>query len=347
MQKTNMTDNIFWHKGLCNLSHLANQRNLIICTERAKKDIASLIPLEIINNSQILIKESGYPDLQKFNKMKNIFESYPTFNNLICVGGGSTLDFGKLLVSEIPNIGTLIPIDNLILIPTNIGSGAEITNFATLWDYESTKKYSISLPIKILLETHYSNISMKTITVENLEIGLIDALAHSFDSLFSKKRTPLSIFLAKKNIEMICNIFENCTLEAKDIKNFVTELQLSSLIGGLCIKQTKSSISHAMSYGLTLKLGIPHGQAVGILMHQVLRFMKKDLINFEPDYKSELNRIEIVLDRLNLIQKFPNLETDTRDSLNEILGAIDIIRLDNFAFEIPNTKFSKFFSFIN
>jgi alcohol dehydrogenase class IV len=341
-----MADNIFWHKGICNLSHLANQRNLIICTERAKRDIASLIPLEIINNSQILIKESGYPDLQMLNEMKTIFQSYPTFNNLICVGGGSTLDFGKLLVSEIPNIGILIAVDCLILIPTNIGSGAEITNFATLWDYESTKKYSISLPIKILLETHYSKISMETTTVNNLEIGLIDALAHSFDSLFSRSRNPLSIFLAKKNIEMICNIFENRVLETKNIKNFVNELQLSSLIGGFCIKQTKSSISHAMSYGLTLKLDIPHGQAVGILLQQVLRLMKKDLINFEPDFEFELNRIEIVLNRLNLIQKFPNLESDISDSLNEILSAIDLIRLDNFVFEIPDTKFQKFFSFI-
>ena len=146
---------VSWCTDLNNLENLIGDNNLIVGTQNSIKILNKLIPEKIYQNAKVLTRTSGYPNVRELEALSTRLSYQNDFDNLICVGGGGTLDFGKLIVSDIPNIGVIYKIPRIVLIPTNIGSGAEITGFSTLWNYDSKLKTSVVLPEDIQSQIFY------------------------------------------------------------------------------------------------------------------------------------------------------------------------------------------------
>jgi len=259
------------------------------------------------------------------------------------VGGGGTLDFGKLIVSDIPNIGLIYKIPRILLIPTNIGSGAEITRFSTLWNYDSKLKTSVVLPENIQSQVFYMEAPLKSLNDKQLEIGILDALAHLFDSFFSKKSDPLTRIVAKRNIREICGVLDSYYDNKIALTNNLIELQVYSCIGGLCINQTKSSISHAFSYGLTLEFGIVHGYSVALMMQLAIKKFKHDLIQVYPDFLNTIELIARTLDKADLQLKIPNINLLISNNIDKLVNQVDKVRLENFILNVKNEDYKEFF----
>jgi alcohol dehydrogenase class IV len=259
------------------------------------------------------------------------------------MGGGGTLDFGKLIISNIPNIGVIYKIPRIILIPTNIGSGAEITRFSTLWNYDSKLKTSVVLPENIQSQVFYMEAPLKSLNDKQLEIGILDALAHLFDSFFSKKSDPLTRIVAKHNIQEICGVLDSYYDNKIALTNNLIELQVYSCIGGLCINQTKSSISHAFSYGLTLEFGIVHGYSVALMMQLAIKKFKHDLIQVYPDFLNTIELIVRTLDKADLQLKIPNISLLISNNIDKLVNQVDKVRLENFILNVKNEDYKEFF----
>jgi len=71
----------------------------------------------------------------------------------------------------------------------------------------------------------------------------------------------------------------------------------ASLLGGLCINQTKTAIAHSISYPLTSHFNIPHGLASGAFLPEIYDF------NLKNDDSHTMVEIQKTLSLHNPIEK--------------------------------------------
>jgi alcohol dehydrogenase len=181
------------------------------------------------------------------------------------VGGGATIDYGKALVSlsrfRQRNI-------TLILIPTNFGSAAELTPFATVWDFDKKVKQSVAMPFEFRRIAFYDDNALAGLNNLHAQIGFLDSVSHAFDSFISAESNSFLRNIALSNLTNCCSILSEFDYILE--KFSPTKLQEISFYSGLCISQTKTSLTHGLSYWLTISHNIPHGIAVGLMLREVL-----------------------------------------------------------------------------
>lgn len=201
---------------------------------------------------------------------------------VVSLGGGSVLDAGKILAAMATNHDPLEDylsgkksLENkplpFIAIPTTSGTASEVTSWATLWDMEYKKKFSLSHP---WMFPDYAIIDPELTVHMPPKVTAItgmDALTHAIESCWSKSSQPISdafalhaIRLIRKNITNACNEPKN--LEAR------TNMSLASLFAGLAFNNTKTAACHSISYPMTIHFDIPHGLAVSITLKEVIKF---------------------------------------------------------------------------
>ena len=196
---------------------------------------------------------------------------------VIAVGGGTTIDFAKLLryfggralQGEIYSIDELIgyPLEvPMLAIPTTSGSGSEATPFAVL--YVDGVKHSVAhhsiLPEYVYL---YPQLTRTLPAMQRAATGL-DALCQGVESYWSVGATPDSQEISRVAI-----------LEAR--KHLVQHVKnpdegsrfgmvMASHMAGRAIAATKTTVCHALSYTMTSEFGIPHGIAVAMTLGPAL-----------------------------------------------------------------------------
>lgn len=206
---------------------------------------------------------------------------------LICVGGGSAIDMGKALCA-LSGIRGDIPRDyerlcrmiaereyagaeknmDLIAVPTTAGTGADVTQWATVWDMRGMRKLSVDRPD---LAPDLSLI-IPAFTVDmppglTLSTGL-DALTQAMESFWAKARNPLSQALA---LEAVGYIREYLPLALKEPQNVAYRggMCVGALLSALAFSKTRTTACHSISYPLTMYHGVPHGFAVAVTLEQV------------------------------------------------------------------------------
>jgi alcohol dehydrogenase len=205
------------------------------------------------------------------------------FDAIVAFGGGSSMDVAKALSAalapglQMHNLKTLIsdpehyldhPMIPVHALPTTAGTGAEVTPFATIWDYANRRKLSLSSP-RLFPTT--------AIVDPDLMFGLprdttvstgLDALNQAFESLWNKNRTPISQSFATRSIGLALNALPRL---AEDIYHEAARVDMAeaSMLAGISISQTRTALCHSMSYPLTAHFGLAHGWACATVMDAV------------------------------------------------------------------------------
>ena len=208
-------------------------------------------------------------------------------NRLICIGGGSAIDMGKALcaVSGMENggprnyeelcraitkkeyAGAKKTMD-LIAVPTTAGTGADVTQWATVWDMRGKRKLSVDRPDlapDLALIVPAFTIDMPPALT--LSTGL-DALAHAMEAFWAKARNPLSQALALEAVTYICEYLPLVLKEPEDV-TYRGGMCMGALLSGLAFSKTRTTACHSISYPLTMYHGIPHGFAAAVTLEQV------------------------------------------------------------------------------
>lgn len=203
---------------------------------------------------------------------------------ILAVGGGSSIDFAKGLKAfygakesctleliteylEAKRISTGKDI-RIIAVPTTAGTGSELTQWATIWDYQKKCKYSLDHPLlkpdKAVIVPEFTLEADQGLTIAT---GL-DALAHAIEAYWSKKSNPLVRSLAGEAIRTNVSYLPRILQEPKSL--LYREKQcLASVLSGLAFSATRTTACHSISYSLTMDYGIPHGIAVAMTLDQV------------------------------------------------------------------------------
>lgn len=227
-----------------------------------------------------------YPNLDLISRLAESLD-LSRFDVIVAAGGGSIMDIAKVLSSgaaadrqrltdilsgkEKLSIAGPKPV---IAIPTTAGTGSEVTPFATLWDPQGRRKYSLDDP-KLLPELAILD-SRLTLTLPR-EITLysaLDAVSHALESIWSKRFTPEMAAVAIRSLRLSLGSLVWLIQNLQDLPAR-REMHLASLAAGIAISRTRTGIAHAISYPLTIHFGVPHGLAAGFTLPRILRLLSE------------------------------------------------------------------------
>lgn len=236
-------------------------------------------------------------------------------NCIIAFGGGSTLDVAKsifwglqfksesdslrIMVNKAYHQRTSTGI-NFYAIPTTAGTGSEVTPFATVWDREFKKKYSLNgsalWPDVAIVDPDLQDSLPNDQTIFT---GL-DAINQAAESFWNKNANPVTLSYSIKALSLGLNSLPKLINNEFDL-NERDNMALCSLMAGLAISHTRTALCHSISYPLTSHFGIPHGLACAFTMTEVLKF----------NISSDDGRFESLKNVLscNVVEYFENLDT--------------------------------------
>ena len=99
----------------------------------------------------------------------------------------------------------------------------------------------------------------------------IDAITHALETFVCNKRNPISECYSREAWQLLTRGFPN-VLESDSDVNARGRMQLGACFAGMAIEASMLGAAHALANPLTASLGVPHGQAVGMMMPHVIRF---------------------------------------------------------------------------
>ena len=195
---------------------------------------------------------------------------------LLAIGGGTAMDLAKLTAAAMELGGCEAlwthyqqgllseqtrPATPLLAIPTTAGTGAEVTPFAVL--YRDGVKHSIAGPAlkpdhAILDPLFLSQLPPAIIA----DTGL-DAACQAMESLWSNRTSSESEGFAWAALKLAATDLMPAVQRQNPAS--LAQMLIASHRAGQAISLTTTTAPHALSYGLTSYLDIPHGQAVATL----------------------------------------------------------------------------------
>lgn len=224
------------------------------------------------------------PDVNWLSDMYGrVWRKYKDVECLIALGGGSSMDCAKALMSATPSgtfyelldylrTGKAIPFcgaKSLIAVPTTAGTGSEVTPWATVWDKDADRKYSLHLPWTWAEHAILDPELMITLPAGPTLSSGLDALSHALEAVWNVNRNPVSFAHAARAIELVR---ETLPLLMNDLDNVELRESMSNaaLEAGLAFSNTKTALAHSISYDFTLHAGLPHGIACSFCLPRVM-----------------------------------------------------------------------------
>lgn len=234
------------------------------------------------------------------------------------VGGGSPMDASKaisILAKNPEKIGeaqaALYGTEKLeaypiAAVPTTSGTGSEVTPYAILTLHEKHTKKSMAhhvFPQLALVDAGY----LKTISKEGLISTCVDALAHLIESYLNTNSNEYNRMYTREGLCIWGSVKDVLTRESAPNTDELEEFMHASVLAGMAISHTGTSIPHGISYPVTYELQVSHGKAVGI-------FLPGFLTNYEN--QEEVKQILRLLGFAKL--------ADFTSYIEKILGKVDI-----------------------
>src|SRR5215475_2071244 len=191
---------------------------------------------------------------------------------IVALGGGSVIDSAKVFAAAGGDFGKVqayletqkgaehLAATPIIAVPTTAGTGSEVTCWGTVWDEANGKKYSLARPN--LYPTHAvidPQLMLGKPRLLTISTGL-DALSHALESLWNVNNNPVS---ANHAVMAARNVLDVLPKLARDLGNLElrSQMAMAAMFAGLAFSNTKTAVSHSLSYPITLKHGVQHGIA--------------------------------------------------------------------------------------
>jgi len=200
---------------------------------------------------------------------------------VIAVGGGSPIDTAKMIAMLMTNEGKTLDYEGFfkvknelppfITIPTTVGTGSEVTEWAVITDLKRMFKMSVA-DTKL-----YPDIALlDPIMVKNLPPRVVastgmDALSHAIESYTCRVATPIADAIALYAIELIGKNIRFAVYGGEAGYEARANMLLGSLMAGVALSQADVAGVHCMGEALGGLYDMPHGIAnASILPYMML-----------------------------------------------------------------------------
>lgn len=199
---------------------------------------------------------------------------------VIGIGGGSVLDLSKALAGLVPapklaadyqgfNLLTeqALPV---LAVPTTAGTGSEVTGTAVLVNREKEMKLGINSPMIVprvaVLEPQ---LTVSIPTRLTLSAGM-DALSHATESFSGRSATVISRSLGSTAFDVLSDALPRALADGTDL-DARRDMLLGATIAGLAVMNAGTGAAHAMAYPLGVHFGVPHSEALTMLLPAIAR----------------------------------------------------------------------------
>ena len=197
------------------------------------------------------------------------------FDVFIGVGGGSTMDVTKMASALMTNTGSphdFFGVEKVktrgkppIMVPTTSGTGAEVTKHAIFLDTKDNVKKAVAsvniLPNVALVDPMLAASCPPHVTAST---GL-DAFIHAAEPFLSKMANPLTDALALQAIRVITRWLGPAVADGGNPEARYY-MSLGSLMAGLVLHNSGTSLVHAIAYPIGGEYHTPHGVTLSAIL---------------------------------------------------------------------------------
>lgn len=215
-------------------------------------------------------------------------------DGVICFGGGSALDLGKMIalmaeqrtdlsVWDLEDVGdwyTRADADRvapIIAVPTTAGTGSEVGRAGVLTNSATHKKKIIFHP-KLMPVTTICDPALTVGMPKFITAGTgMDALAHCLEAYCSPHYHPMSQGIALEGMRLV---FENLPIVYRDPGNLTARghMMSAAAMGAVAFQKGLGAI-HSLSHPVGAAYGTHHGTTNAVVMPMVLDFNRPAIEN--------------------------------------------------------------------
>ena len=318
------------------MARLSVRRPLIVGRSQASK-LSGLS--EALSSAPVFSSFHSNPDLADAQGGADLFRQF-SCDSLISIGGGSSIDTAKairtLLTSDsldrvaASDLPEELPVQQ-IAIPGTAGSGSETTQFAVV--YWQGRKISLDHPSLRPEGVILDSALLATLPEYHRKSCALDALSQGIESYWSRNATEQSrvhAYLA------VLGVLDNLKAYLQHDSHAEDELLHAAYQSGKAIQMTRTTAAHALSYALTSKFGIAHGQACMMTLPCLWELMlERNIIPETLKALSSLMRLgdprlaPMLIQGLLLSLSLPSVPTPDRQELSELAASVNTQRLNN------------------
>ncbi len=204
------------------------------------------------------------------------------FDVFIGVGGGSTMDVTKMASALMTNTGSphdFFGVEKVktrgkptIMVPTTSGTGAEVTKHAIFLDTKDNVKKAVAsvniLPNVALVDPMLAASCPPHVTAST---GL-DAFIHAAEPFLSKMANPLTDALALQAIRIIIRWLGPAVADGGNLEPRYY-MSLGSLMAGLVLHNSGTSLVHAIAYPIGGEYHTPHGVTLSAILASCFEYI--------------------------------------------------------------------------
>ncbi len=211
---------------------------------------------------------------------------------VVSVGGGSSLDTAKAVAllsrqdapdEELFKTAFTDDVLPIIAIPTTSGTGSEVTPYAMIIDSKRGTKNNLKQQTffskAAFVDYRYTMTMPRGVAVNTS----IDAMTHAMESVFAKTTNSLVQAIAYESIGTMAKAFPHM-LENALVEEDYENMAQASVMAGMVVSQTRTTILHGASYPLTSHKHIAHGRAMALIIANYLQLTAK----YEPEVVDRL-----------------------------------------------------------
>ncbi len=232
------------------------------------------------------------PDIESIEKAVTISKQF-NVDVVLSIGGGSTMDAGKVIAARLTNKKSIRKMRGLlkitkkpifmIAVPTTCGTGSECTVASVVTDLERNEKYAINDPKLIPQYAVLDPTTLLTLPKNLIATTALDALTHAIEAYIGRSNTKNTLSHAGRAIHLI---YENLVeaYECNTDLELLGVLQKASYEAGIAFTKAYVGYVHAFSHAISAYYHLPHGYLNGVLLPIILEeygdCIKKELIEF-------------------------------------------------------------------
>lgn len=318
-----------------------SRRPLLVCDSSAMKNKAADRILAMHDHMEVFSGVSPNPDVTEVNRCSAIVRE-KKIDHIIALGGGSVMDLAKAASAAVERIeeyhGTGKPIPEITIpltaVPTTAGTGSEVTCVAVLTNRASGKKVPINsdyfYPQTAVIDPELTLTLPPQVTAS---CG-IDVLCHAVEGYWSRGHQPICSALA---VHAIRTVFRYLPTAYRQPENLAAREKMAeaSVIAGLAFTLPKTTSSHACSFPLTSRYGIPHGEACGLTLDYFIRLNAGESRTQELANLLGYESAGDFADAVQALKRELHLRTDLKDlrlsekEIRELVEASHHPNLDN------------------
>lgn len=291
-----------WLEAVENLAQRLKDTKFLLITSQgfSKRGLSAQIQNVLAKQLAGIVDEIA-PNPQ-IKHLQSIKAKLCDFDAIIALGGGSVIDSAKFLsidsVFENDNFKIKSQPKKLFAFATTSGTSSELTHWATVWDNDAFVKHSLSDEILYPKEAFYDANLTLSLPRQTTIYTALDALSHSFESIWNNNANAISTHYALMAIEIILRDLVELSQNLHSLQ-LRSNLMLASIYAGLAFSNTQTALAHALSYPLTMRFGTPHGLACSFSLPLLLECLPRKshafalLSPFKPQLLQIFDKLEI------------------------------------------------------